>query len=554
MNLARNSTSFFFYFALTFLPLALSNDSSSSLLQIWPEPTGLVTTGILSINVSPLLTITGADTPDVVDGVTRFLSRAFLHPISSSTSLHKLMNKLMNKNGNTSILSRLVLNVTNGNTELGLGVDESYSLFIPSESSSSISLTSETQFGLYAGLETLSQLFEWDAETRSYSISSVPILINDSPKFSWRGLLIDTARHFQSLSSLYAILDSMTMVKLNILHWHIVDAQSWPLESILWPNLWLGAFSKSERYTTDDVLAIVEYARKRGIRIVFEVDHPGHLSSSCKGYPNLCPSDCVWDAGDNSVPLAPANNSTWMFLNDTVSELAILSSDLYLHLGGDEVDTTCWSLDTATMNWVKERNITVNDIYSIFVQHMNTAAIALGKIPIRWEDAWIALGTSLDLSTIIHVWLSQETLGNVTSHGYKAIYSYQGVYNDIFDYQNGWYLNGLWQNWKQMYDVDILGGIKDGFGNKSLVLGGEGAQWGEEADGSDILQTIWPRLAAIAERLWSYNMEKNSSDIDVGNRLSRFRCLLLERGIPATPLNSLIARSPPSGPGSCYIQ
>ena len=105
-----------------------------------------------------------------------------------------------------------------------------------------------------------------------------------------------------------------------------------------------------------------------------------------------------------------------------------------------------------------------------------------------------------------------------------------------------------------MYDVDILAGIKDGFGNPSLVLGGEGAQWGEEVDGSDVLQTIWPRLAAIAERLWSYNMEKNSSDISVGNRLARLRCLLLERGIPATPLNSLIARSPPSGPGSCYEQ
>jgi hexosaminidase len=104
-----------------------------------------------------------------------------------------------------------------------------------------------------------------------------------------------------------------------------------------------------------------------------------------------------------------------------------------------------------------------------------------------------------------------------------------------------------------MYDVDVLQGISN-MGNRSLVLGGEGAQWGESADGSDVLQTIWPRAAAIGERLWSYNMNLNSTDAEVGQRLARFRCLLLERGVPATPLNTLIGRSPPTGPGSCYMQ
>ena len=115
------------------------------------------------------------------------------------------------------------------------------------------------------------------------------------------------------------------------------DAQSWPLESPSWPSLWLDAFSSLERYTTDDVAGVVEYARARGIRTVFEVDHPGHLSSACKGYAELCPADCVWDAGDNSVPLAPASNATWKMLADTLGELAALSPDAFLHLGGDEV-------------------------------------------------------------------------------------------------------------------------------------------------------------------------------------------------------------------------
>ena len=90
-------------------------------------------------------------------------------------------------------------------------------------------------------------------------------------------------------------------------------------------------------YTTDDVAGVVEYARSRGVRTVFEVDHPGHLSSACKGYPNLCPASCAWDAGDNAVPLAPADNGTWAMLRDTLTELAALSPDAFLHLGGDEV-------------------------------------------------------------------------------------------------------------------------------------------------------------------------------------------------------------------------
>lgn len=103
-----------------------------------------------------------------------------------------------------------------------------------------------------------------------------------------------------------------------------------------------------------------------------------------------------------------------------------------------------------------------------------------------------------------------------------------------------------------MYDVDLLAGLKGG--NRSLVLGGEASQWGESADGSDVLQTIWPRAAAVAERLWSYNMELNSSDTGVAARMASFRCLLLQRGVPASPLNAPLGRSPPPGPGSCSTQ
>ena len=102
--------------------------------------------------------------------------------------------------------------------------------------------------------------------------------------------------------------------------------------------------------------------RARGVRVVFEVDHPGHLSSACRGYPALCPADCAWDAGANAVPLAPANNDTWRMLADTLAELAELTpGDEFLHLGGDEVDTTCWSQTPEIVAWLAARNLTAAD-------------------------------------------------------------------------------------------------------------------------------------------------------------------------------------------------
>ena len=526
---------------LAFLPPALT----APLLPVWPAPRGPVSLGTAPVTVSPSLSITGAEAPDVAAGVARFLARAFPHALPPARRRAAAAAP--------PAIPALALSVANGAAELQYGVDESYTLSIPN-ATAAIELTAATQFGAYAGLETLSQLLTWDAAARTYAVASAPLLISDAPAFGWRGLLVDTARHFLPIPTLRAVVDSMVMVKLNTLHVHAVDAQSWPLESPSWPRLWEGAFSPLERYTEDDLAALVEYARARGVRTVFEVDHPGHLSSACKGYPQLCPADCVWDAGANSVPLAPASNDTWAMLSDTLAELAALSNDAFLHAGGDEADTTCWALDGATQAWVKATGLPgTGAIYGYFVQRMDAVVKALGRSPIRWEDAWVALGTALDPSTVIHVWLSPDTLGNVTSAGYRAIYSYQGTYSDIFDYQNGWYLSGLWQNWEQMYNVDMLAGLRNASA-RPLVLGGEAAQWGESADGSDVLQTIWPRAAAVAERLWSYDMTLNASSPGVAGRLAGLRCLLLARGVPATPLNSPIGRSPPSGPGSCYAQ
>jgi hexosaminidase len=146
----------------------------------------------------------------------------------------------------------------------------------------------------------------------------------------------------------------------------------------------------------------------------------------------------------------------------------------------------------AVQDWMAAQNppmTSTDQVYEYFVSKVDAMTLALGKQPVRWEEVWAHFGTQLDPSTIIHAWLTTEAVINATSHGYRAIWSVDGKY----------YLDDLTETWQSFYDVDILAGIT----NTSaipLVLGGETGMWGETADGSDVLQTIWPRAAAAAER------------------------------------------------------
>lgn len=438
------------------------------------------------------------------------------------------------------------ITVADPSAPLALDMDESYTLSIPADGSP-IVITANTTYGAYMALQTLSQAIRFDFDAQQYSVVGVPINIRDAPKFTWRGILVDTDRHWLSLKALYAIIDSLTYAKMTVMHWHIVDWQSWPLQSTAYPALWSYAWSPRERYTFGDVAAVVEYARQRGVRVVPEFDTPGHATSMCHGYPDLCPLNC--GAGGNNpltpVPDANGNNVTLTAIQAVLAEIAAITPDEFFHLGGDEVDETCWQNDPAVQAWMQKQGYGNNTdmVYEYFVSAVDSMAISLNKSPIRWEEVWKHFGTDLDKRTVIHAWLSSDALINATNLGYRAIWSVDGLY----------YLDNLQETWTGFYDVDILAGVTN-MSAIPLILGGETEMWGETADGSDVLQTIYPRAAAAAERLWSYDVTTNSSDPYVLPRLQAFRCLLLERGIPAAPVMNAVAREGPGGPGSCTSQ
>ena len=242
-----------------------------------------------------------------------------------------------------------------------LATDESYTIDVSAERATA---HAKTVYGALRVLETFSQMVAFDFDAGSYGVPAWKI--DDKPRFAHRGLMIDTARHYEPLAAIRGIVDSLPYAKLNVLHWHMSDSQSFPLQSTTAPKLWDGAYSAQERYTQADVASIVEYAKLRGVRVMVEFDMPGHAGSWCAGYPEVCPStSCV-------QPLNVASNKTFDLIAGLLGEMTGKASSApgkpsglfpsnMIHLGGDEVDTSCWSATADIAAWLAARNMSADD-------------------------------------------------------------------------------------------------------------------------------------------------------------------------------------------------
>jgi len=214
-----------------------------------------------------------------------------------------------------------------------------------------------------------------------------------------------------------------------------------------------------------------------------------------------------------------------------------------IHLGGDEVEYDCWESSTEIAAWQKEQGFTGSEeTYEYFVKESAAIARSLNRTPIQWVEVFEHFGSALDTNTIVHVWKEKSTLDSVVSAGYRALLSDQDL----------WYLDHLATSWEDMYNNEPTSGLSPN-ADASLILGGETCMWGETVDRSDIENTIWPRAAAVAERLWTPLEQMQTTDEAV-DRLETFRCLLTQRGVAAAPVLNKLARNAPRGPGSCYAQ
>jgi hexosaminidase len=218
------------------------------------------------------------------------------------------------------------VSVLDVNVPLALGVDESFELHVTDGGGGNI--TSATVWGAMHAMETLSQLVTFDPSSASFAIASTPIAISDAPRFAWRGVLVDTARHYITVPMILHILDAMSYSRFNVMHWHMVDAQSWPLQLPSLPDFAKkGAFGPRAVYTLADVQLVIAHAAARGIRVLPEVDVPGHAASWGAALPDIvanCPS---LSANINNIPLNPALQQTYDAVSAVFGDIATMFPD-----------------------------------------------------------------------------------------------------------------------------------------------------------------------------------------------------------------------------------
>ena len=371
-----------------------------------------------------------------------------------------------------------------------------------------------TVVGALRGLETFLQLLQGDRD----GFYLPGIRIQDQPRFPWRGLLIDVGRHYEPIEVLKRNLDAMAAVKLNVFHWHLTEDQGFRVESRKFPKLHLLG-SDGLFYSQEQVREIIAYARDRGIRVMPEFDIPGHSSSWLVGHPELGsatgPYTIERRAGIFEPALDPTREQTYKFLDAFLGEMAGLFPDAYMHIGGDENEGKQWDHNPQIQAFMKEKGIKDNHaLQAYFNQRVLKILQKHGKKMIGWEEI---LHPDLPKDAVIHSWRGPSSLAEAAKKGYNGILS-AGYYIDlIFPASQHYLADPIPRNTTLTAE------------EAKHILGGEATMWGEWVSPETIDSRIWPRTAAVAERLWS---PQSVTDIeDMYRRLAVISRQLEELGL-----------------------
>ncbi|PMD20730.1 glycoside hydrolase family 20 protein [Hyaloscypha hepaticicola] len=484
------------------------------------------------------------------------------------------------KRRGTTTLNSITVQVADSKAPLQHGVDESYTINVPS-TGQVITITANTTWGALHAFTTLQQLVISDND--GGLMIEQPVSISDAPMYPYRGIMIDTGRNFITLPKIYEQIDGMALSKLNVLHWHLDDSQSWPVQMASYPSMTKDAYSANEIYTTNNLKDVLNYATARGVRVIPEVDMPGHASSGWKQIdPSIVACADSWWSNDN-WPLHTAvepnpgqleilNPKTYTAVQKVYSELSGIFTDNFFHVGGDELQTGCYNLSTITTEWfAANASRTYNDLLQHWVDNAVPIFANSSGNPNRqlmmWED--IAISTphanTVPKNIILQTWNNGPTnIKTLTEAGYQVIVSSSDwfyldcgfggwVSNDPrYDVQvnpdavdgnpnfnwggNGGSWCAPYKTWQRIYDYDFASNLTST--EASRVLGVEAPLWSEQSDDTTISSKMWPRAAALAELSWSGNKGPNGKSrvTLLTQRILNFREYLVANGVAAAPL------------------
>ncbi|XP_067000606.1 chitooligosaccharidolytic beta-N-acetylglucosaminidase isoform X2 [Anabrus simplex] len=440
--------------------------------------------------------------------------------------------------------------------ELNMETNETYSLHLATEESKvTVAIRAVSLYGARHGLETLSQLTACSALPGGPLLMVADARVVDRPVFVHRGLLLDTGRNYLPESAIKRTLDAMAASKLNVLHWHITDSQSFPLQLPRVPKLArFGAYSSEKVYPAEMVSRVIEYARLRGIRVLLEFDAPSHAGngwqwgeSESLGSLAVCVNQQPWRHFCIQPPcgqLNPTNPELYNVLKDLYTDLvSLIPPDEIIHMGGDEVFFPCWNSTEEIVNWMAAKGMdrsqesfiqlwayfqsSVLDLVDEQRGHSNTPTILWSSH--LTEPKHIEKYLNKD-RYIIETWVvSKDPLPKeLLEKGYRLIIATK----DAWYLDHGFWGSTAYHNWRVVYSNTIL--------RHKGVLGGEVCMWGELVDDNSLDTKVWPRAAAAAERLWT---DPVSSTNAAEHRMYEHRERLVRRGVKADAL----------APQYCYL-
>lgn len=500
-------------------------------VSIIPKPQKIKTTADkFNINKHTTIQLAGVSKSDVAH---------FLQNIRQSTG-YKL--PLKNKANTNTIVFKI-------DPELKIPKESGYTLNITNKK---VLVQAKTKKGIFYASQSLRQLLPASIESTEIVENqewTLPGLhIKDYPRYAWRGYMQDVSRTFYDTEVIKKYLDVMALYKMNVFHWHLTDDQGWRIEIKKYPKLTsplTTVFDESENqpskrsgyFTQEEIKEIVEYAQKRNITIVPEIDVPGHTWPVLLIHPNLGVNDNTsphyifpfvssWKYwGNQFTPntLDPTKEEVYTFLKSVFTEVSELFPGDYIHFGGDEIQFKLWEKEPHVQQFMKEEGLAnVEQLQSYFVQRISAIIEDLGKKPIGWNDI-LADYKTLPKETAIMSWLGEAAMKEATNHGFKAVATPSShLYLDITqaDRNDGTSSDLAYPN---INSIDRIYAYNPSHGlskkEKKLVMGVQANMWTALAqEVKEMNVQVFPRLLAVAEIGWTLPEHKNFKDFK--NRLN----------------------------------
>lgn len=458
-------------------PVSVSAQSQSTEFNLMPMPATVQSgAGELAITPSFTIAVEGYRDPRLDRAVERFLRE-----ITLRTGLFAAAQS------GDSPKPTLLIHAEHASKPFPeLGEEESYVLDV---NNTGARLSAANSLGIMHGLQTFLQLIH----VTPVGFAAPAVHIEDVPRFPWRGLMIDVSRHFVSIDTLKRNIDGLAATKMNVLHLHLSDDQGIRLVSKEFPKL-TGLGSDGQFYTSGEMRELIAYAADRGIRVVPEFDMPGHTTAWFVGYPDISSGpgpyqiERKWGIFDPAMD--PTREETYRFLDEFIGEMAEVFPDHYFHIGGDEVNGKQWDANPQIQEFMHARKIKNNqELQQYFTQRIQKIISKHHKLMVGWDEI---LSPGMPEDIVIQSWRGQDSLAAAAEQGYRGILS-SGFYLDAMAPASTHYL------------VDPMSGAGSKLtpGQRNRVLGGEACAWAEFLSDENIESRIWPRTAAIAERLWS---------------------------------------------------